>query len=71
MQKKYFFLKEIDKLYYNSQKIKQMTSSAVHNVLENFVAETVKNLNSVRNVLKEAYPEFYTEEIQRTTSIKM
>jgi len=49
-----------------------MTSSSVlHNVLENFVAETVKNLNSVINMLKEAHPEFYTKEMQTTTSMKM
>jgi len=49
-----------------------MTSSAaLHNVSENFVVETVKNLNLVINMLKEARPEFYTQEIQRTTSRKI
>ena len=48
-----------------------MTSSAVLRVLENLVADTVKNLNSVINMLKEACPEFYTQEIRRTTSWKM
>jgi hypothetical protein len=68
----FVLFKEIDKLCYNIQKIKQMTSSAaLHNVLENFVAETVKNLNSVINMLKEACQEFYAKEIQRTTSRKM
>jgi hypothetical protein len=68
----FVLFKEVDKLYYITiiKKIKQITSSAVvHNVSENLVADTVKY--SVIDMLKEACPEFYTQEIQRTTSWRM
>jgi hypothetical protein len=50
-KKKMYFLKRLVILYYNSKT--NITSSAAHNnVSENFGLETVKNMNSVINMLK-------------------
>lgn len=70
-----FFKKYIIVLHYHcqSQKIKTYTNSALdlQNVSENFGAEVLNTLNSVKNILNMSHSELCTHETKRTTTREM